>query len=294
AFFQNALPDLAATRAVRTRRGVHLWFHILPDQRVQSRKGQGYDLKAAGGYVVAPPTIIDGHAYTIIQHHEPITLTDADLSRIQAVFDALATTTAAPDPKSQEGAVSCEIEVSTESYSQSLTPGVTSHDTVSRYRCYARQGSRNDALFSVSRYARDHNGTVQQAIDTLADLHARQPANGPHRPESYQQRYREAVATIMSAYSRPPRRPVEPGKTGVQQLPNSVRESLFQLKQTYTVRVIEGLRLAGVQPGQSFTTSEALKLLKGRVGRDSIYNALKAATHDRQALFASQIPSPRP
>jgi hypothetical protein len=291
-FFQKALPDLAATRAVRTRRGVHLWFHILPDQHVQSRKGQGYDLKAAGGYIVVPPTIIDGHEYAVIQHHKPTPLTATDLSRIQTFLDALAA--AATGPKSQEHAFSCEIEASAESYSHPLKSFVTSHDLVSRYRCYARQGSRNDALFSVSRYARDHNGTVQQAIDSLADLHARQPANGPHRPETYQQRYREAVATIRSAFSRPPRRPVEPGRADVQQLPNSVREALFQLKQTYTVRVIEGLRLAGIQPGHAFTTQQALQLLKGRVGRDSVYNALKAATHDGQAIFAGQAPSPEP
>jgi hypothetical protein len=54
--------------------------------------------------------------------------------------------------------------------------------------------------------------------------------------------------------------------------------------------VIEGLRLAGVQPGQAFTTNQALKLLKGRVGRDSVYQALKAASDEGQPLFEPASP----
>src|SRR5690606_2954447 len=104
-------------------------------------------------------------------------------------------------------------------------------------------------------------------------------------------------ATIHSAYSRPPRQPTEQGRAAVEQLPNSVREALFQLKQTYTVRVIEGLRLAGIQPGQTFTTNQALKLLAGQVGKHSIYAALKAHSSSGKAIFNQQIPpldTPKP
>jgi hypothetical protein len=292
--FRRAYPDLSQTYTVRTRRGWHLYYRLPAGFTLRIRSGQGIDLKAEGGMVVAPPTVIDGHTYTLSKAVPPQNLSEKAIESMLAFFAWSGPDIPEAGVKGQEGAFSCEIEASSESYSHSLTPFVTSHDLVSRYRCYARQDSRNDTLFNVSLYVRDHNGTVQQAIDSLADLHARQPANGPHRPESYEQRYREAVATILSAFSRPPRRPVEPGRAGVQQLPNAVREALFQRKQTYTVRVIEGLRLAGVQPGQAFTTNQALKLLKGRVGRDSIYNALKAASDDGQAIFASQTPSPEP
>ncbi|MBZ0298298.1 MAG: bifunctional DNA primase/polymerase [Anaerolineae bacterium] len=289
-YFRQVCPDLTVTYMVRTRRGVHLYFRT--SQIVPSRKGQGLDLKAQGGYVVAPPTKIGSYTYTVVGDDPPRNLSATDLSRIQAFISALATPTAVPRTVSQEPAFSCEIQASQEVRRQPQGTFIRSSGLENQYRYQATQGSRNEALFRISLRARDLGYDLQTAIDLLADLHARQPGNADHRRESYRQRYREAVATIRSAYSRPPRR--QQGRGVSQQLPNSVREKLFELKQTYTVRVIDGLRLVGFLPGQPFTTQQAVLRLRGRVGRDSVYQALKATSGDGRLLFERVSPSGHP
>ena len=78
------------------------------------------------------------------------------------------------------------------------------------------------------------------------------------------------------------------------QLPNSVREALFKLKRTDVVRTLEGLRHKGIQPGQTITAEDATTLLRGIVGRDSIYHAFTAQTPDGQSIFGTISPSAHP
>lgn len=76
----GAYPVISKTYRVKTRRGVHLYFKC---QNVQGWKGHGVDVKAAGGYVLAPPTIHpSGHRYVGIGNIE-------NIQHIQAITDLL-------------------------------------------------------------------------------------------------------------------------------------------------------------------------------------------------------------
>lgn len=66
----QAAGGVPKTATVLTRRGVHLYFRAPPGREVRTRnepratKGQpGLDIKGAGGYVVMPPSIANGHTY---------------------------------------------------------------------------------------------------------------------------------------------------------------------------------------------------------------------------------------
>jgi hypothetical protein len=70
----GALPP---TVEVRTPSGGrHLWFETLASLRVRSRQGlaPGLDLKASGGYVVAPPTHFNGAEYEWVRGCEEVNL----------------------------------------------------------------------------------------------------------------------------------------------------------------------------------------------------------------------------
>jgi len=59
------LTHRAETYQVVTQRGVHLYFYC--QEPVECTRGDGWDVKAAGGYVLAPPSIHpSGHIYTAI------------------------------------------------------------------------------------------------------------------------------------------------------------------------------------------------------------------------------------
>jgi hypothetical protein len=61
----------ASTYKVLTRRGVHLWLKIA--EPVASAKGPGFDIKAAGGYALVPPSIHpSGVRYTAFADAAPI------------------------------------------------------------------------------------------------------------------------------------------------------------------------------------------------------------------------------
>lgn len=69
AFFEN-LQSYVDTAKVETRRGMHFYYRIqnaekIPIQKfVFEEKRIAIDLKAGRSYVVAPPSIVDGHRYT--------------------------------------------------------------------------------------------------------------------------------------------------------------------------------------------------------------------------------------
>ncbi|MBR0719392.1 bifunctional DNA primase/polymerase [Bradyrhizobium liaoningense] len=72
----GALPK---TRTVLTRRGHHLWFAYpgaIPSSIAQV--GEGLDVRADGGYVVAPPSIHEtGHIYTFEDPHRQLAVAPA-------------------------------------------------------------------------------------------------------------------------------------------------------------------------------------------------------------------------
>ncbi len=266
--FRAQCGDLACTRTVRTRRGWHLYYHLPPTLNLASQSLPGLDIQSHGKYVVAPPSIVDGHVYTQEGRYSLKTLTQADL----AVLAAFTVDYTCRITKPQIPPVLREIEALQESANTSthlFTPVLTPSELVDMYRRLAQQGGRNQALFSAALQARDQGYLPGKVAQLLTGIHVRQPAPGSHRWESERSREREAAATLASVYSRPPRK-WKPIRSEAPQLPNSVREALFARKQTFAVRTIEALRLKGIRPGQSFTRQEALDLLKGIVGQWSI------------------------
>lgn len=299
--FEAQCPNLASTRTVLTRRGFHFYFHIPPHFHVQTRKLAGVDLLSDGCYVVAPPTVIDGHEYRVGRGGLPKTLDQADIQRINAFLDAHAQKRAvapAEQPKAASGVYLAECEGKTQegafprqhesllsapaSESEENATFLTGEALVRWYEGLARQGSRNVALFKTACLARDHGWQLEATISMLAGAHIGAPAVGQHRHESPRARHREAVRTVRSAFSKPVRRPKPKDAGG---LFNSIREKLFQLGQTCVVRVLEGLRLAGFKAGQLVSERTVLHVLCGLVGRHSIRLALAATTPSGATIF---------
>jgi len=293
--FRSQYPDLAELNIVQTRRGYHIYFQVPPHLRLPSRKGHNIDLLSDGRYVVARPTCIDGHTYKLIRGGQPKLLSPYDIDRIMRFLNAggVHTITA---PKREFARFSSDSEGVPRNDRHGRNSIITGYDLQQIYLSnLEKKDDRNESLFRTSLYARDGGMAAFEVITALGELHANQPPVKPHRQETREQRYQEAMRTIHSAFSRPPQHRYDKSPQNVsEQLPNSVRERLLKSGQTRTVRVIEGLRLKGIKSGDIFTTNEALELLQGIVGRDSIYAALKATAADGQSIFSRENPSPRP
>jgi hypothetical protein len=256
--FQSEHPDLIDTLTIRTRRGYHLWYRIPPDTRVPSRKGQGIDLLAEGKYAVAPPSTINGHTYTIERALPIMELTPEGIQRVTTF-------------------VGGEIVIPEREAGDAATPFSTA-ELLGLYRAHAQVGNRNNALFYAALAARDSGWSCANAITVIADVHVAAGTAG----ENAIARYREAVRTIESAFSRPPRLRTTPTTS---QLPNTLREKLNSLGFTCVIRVIEAIWRLGYQPGDLVHPETLWKDLDGLIGRHSIYKALKATLKNGSTLF---------
>jgi bifunctional DNA primase/polymerase-like protein len=174
-----------------------------------------------------------------------------------------------------------------------LAKALRFQDLPALYRAQLGEGrGRNQALFYTAITARDHGWSPADVRAALADLHIR-TRSADHAHETDHQRQREAERTLQSAFSRPAR-PPQSRPIQCAQLPTRARETLYALKLTCVVRVIEGLRAKGLPPGQLFTRKQARLLLLGLVGRDSIDHALHALAPSGQPLFERAQPSLEP
>ena len=59
--------DASNTRIVRTPGGFHVYYRVNQDVRVKGELSQGIDVKYKG-YVVAPPSTINGVKYEVVNH----------------------------------------------------------------------------------------------------------------------------------------------------------------------------------------------------------------------------------
>lgn len=283
--FRAQHSDLIETHTVRSagRQLPHLYFHLPSHLHIESMKGQGIDVLSNGRYVVAPPTTINGHTYKITRGGMPRTLTESDIRRIQK-FLATQRPSSIPIKPAQETTIKKQTTPK-----QKPTPA----DLEALYRYNVGNTGRNEALFRTSLYARDTGWTQNLTQNLLVTVHRQQKAPQPHIRESQAKREREAIRTIGSAFSRPARQIQITGQTNYQQgyLSNSVREALMQRGMTNVVRTIEGLRGAGICQGQVFVVSQAIRLLQGRIGRDSILKALRAGEGSKK-FFTPPVSPP--
>ena len=276
--FAQALPKLTHTFTVQSgfRGTPHLYFHV--DFTVKTCKLKGGDLKGEGSYVVGPGSSIAGQTWQVVRD-DPVRQLSKD--ELRAVLRLL----------KLSDTVSNRLNTL-----PVRSDGKLSGTFAERYHRDVQQtGERNNTLFNIGRQMRDAGHTKTEVIQQLADLHAHQVAHDPLVQEPYERRYREALRTIDSVYTRPPQtaRSTQTPSTGAadpqehaSHLSNHLRERLLQQSDGIAfLRTYEGLRLKGVRPGQIITRPEMFTLLRGIVGEHSIKRALTAASPNGQSLL---------
>lgn len=267
--FRRRFPHLCDTLIVESgcRGTPHIYWRV--DFPVKTCRLKGGDLKAEGSYVVGFGSVIGDHHWQISQGRPIRSITAEELAEVLAFLkvDTLPKVTSLPTTDNL------------------LSIG----DLPVIYRGLVKQtGERNNMLFQVACLTRDVGQSQAWAVEMLADVHARMPPlDGSVIRESYERRYKEALATIASAYSRPPRRLVEDIRTPAgSRLPNALRETLLQQPDGPAIlRTLEGLLLKGIEAGQLLTEKLVCHLLKGIVGRHSIRKALQAVLSGDTPLF---------
>lgn len=250
--FRQLFPHLTSTYTVKTPNGWHLYFQIPTQCNTRTRKGQDIDWQWEKRYVVAPPT----QGYTLQNEQNPRLLSQQDINTIEAFIDG-------------------EKPLIT-AYQTQVTGDITERELQTLYSKQAATGQRNNTLFNTGLLARDNGWSLKDTISALVNLHTYNQQAG----ESDIARQREAIATLTSAFSRPPRKIED-----IQQLPNTIREKFLEMKQTGTIRLIEGLRLKGYETGTLITWQQAWAELDGIVGRDTIINAFNATTEEGRFIF---------
>ncbi len=299
--FRRACPDLVETMTVRSgNRGLpHYYFGIPTTERiVSSWNVLGADFRAEGTYVVAPGSVIGGKQWTIINDRDPRMLSESDLQRLEAFACLLGRKSPAKPLSVDSGAPVAYSAV------DSSAVEISASGLRRRYAQRSPLVGRNNALFEVACYARDHGWSEMDVADALVDVHVSASAPSGHRPQTPRQRATEAAATLSSAYSRPARTPIrQPTDRIVSswndwgQMPNSLREALLQHDLDREARVLDALLFAGVRPGAVITPADAYARIGDLgVGRNTVYAALKAELPDGGRLFADaeQVPPPAP
>ncbi len=284
--FALRFPELTETWTVQSgnRQLPHYYYRLPLNLNISSQKRAGVDLQSGGRYIVAPPTTVMTMEWRTVRGGQPKMLTERDFRRISAFMG-----TSTPDlPENaanpslfaflgmSKSSVQPSIRASTsstyggiaESGSPILPSSSDNNQLVARYLKLA-PGGRNEALFQTAIWARDHGWHEDHTKRVLVGEHIRHMPGCEHRSESPEQRRREALRTIESAYSRPPRTTQNGTDSGREHvharwakraagiISNNIREALLQRKETAALRVLEALTLAGFQPGDIFTERQA-------------------------------------
>lgn len=330
--FRHLYPHLTDTHIVQsgTRHLPHFYYHLPTGLNAHTRSVPGVDFRADGSYVVAPPTRVGDAVWEVVQDIEPRTLSAGDLKAIwrwmastlpqtaqngaNGLSDAI-TSQPYPVAKPQNNGSAdgrCLNSDTSTTPNTSASNGSTSKnrlnsDTsqsewISVYQSKLSEG-RNNALFQTACLARDTGLTQTTVRALLANVHALQASAGD-QSETFKSRHVEALRTIASAYSRPPRKskkrnPAQTVDIGVgiptptsaatnPGLMNSVREWMLNNGLIAAARVLDGLYLAGLKAGAVFTEREACSMLDTfRIGRRSAMNALKSLLPSGRHIFAA-------
>lgn len=139
--------------------------------------------------------------------------------------------------------------------------------------------SRNAGLFAASLYARDSGVSLPVCARALVDGFVNDAPRTPaHAPQTAAARHREALQTIASAYSHPPRTAdTQRTENGHGLLPNVIRERLMGLKLTSAARVLEILSTVYVA-GDIVRCADAVRLCAGfHVSNKTVRSVLEAS-----------------
>lgn len=295
--FATQYPHLAETRIVKSAgRGLpHYYFHLPPHLQITSQRAQGVDLQSDGRYVLAPPTSIAGKPYRVVRGGQPKTLTNTDIRHIEAFLAAQVSTSHDAPENVSNSQIDIVAPESTQVPRLDTVP-VGTVEAQLLYQSQAQQVGRNEALFQIGLQLRDAGWRLRDVLNCLVDTHANQVSAQKHPRETIAQRRAEAQRTLQSVFSRPTQKPKSDDTSNFKGLPNSLREHFVQRKQTAVVRVLDGLLALGVKAKSLITEKQICELLKNRVGRHSILQALKAILPDKTPIFeiSANDPSPRP
>lgn len=252
-------PHLAQSYTVKTRRGFHIYLKTT--FRVRSYSFTNCDIKGEGGYVVGAGSQIDGIFYTTKVNNPVLQITYSDW---QSILNWLS-------PKNSQ------IEA------QDTGNTLAIAHFKSSYLQRIPQMGRNGALYSVACDARGNGIPIELVIAELADIHSRMSPRGSHAPQTMQQRFKEAISTIKSAYGNTKKKSSE--KSG---LSNSLREAFLQEQNSSILpRLLDAMRLENWQTNTYFSLREAVELgEKYHISKRSIVEAL---TGDLSEIEGKQV-----
>ena len=296
AAFATSLPDLCETFTVESGvRGLpHYYYHVPDSVQLRTQRVAGADLQFERTYVVAPPTMISGTQWQVVNDYLPHVLSQADVERIirfLATWQYLSQTGSGRDSSFSEAVTVTPVTVSP---SLDGNSGRLSGDVlVGWYRRLAKSG-RNNALFRVSCLARDSGWSHRELQALLLDVHVVQPSSNRHQVETPQQRQHEGYQTIHSAFRYAVRPRTVSSKQALGGLPNAIREALLQRKQSSVARVLDGLRFAGIESGRAITERVVCQVLRiFNIGRRTVQSALKSLNAAGHAIFETPRNPPK-
>ena len=285
--FCQQFPDMAKSYTVKTRRGYHIYLRVPENSSIKSRKLDGIDVLFEGRYVVTPPTKVKGFTYRVVNNGS----LDSNLHELNASQLAALQAYLFPDNAPDNRPASNKTPVGTDTLVCPLLPPTAimdDHQIIATYHRRAKSIERNNALFQTACDLRDGGWQSHEVIDLLSEVHV-QALNPNALGESIRSRAAEARHTIQSAFNRPRRTARDSHVASY--VPNTIREYLLKAKLTGLLRTLEGLHLAGFRTGQAFTRQQAITVLSGIVGRDSIDNALHATLGDSPIFTPLEPPS---
>ena len=75
-FYQHLLGHIPKTRTHSTPHGKHVLLEYHPDLKQGAGHLPGIDVRNDGGYIVAPPSVVDGQPYTVLRDREIVPLSE--------------------------------------------------------------------------------------------------------------------------------------------------------------------------------------------------------------------------
>lgn len=250
--FVKTFSTLANTYTVQTRRGFHVY--LKSEIPVPSRRFANCDIKGEGGYVVGAGSVVDDYQYQI-------TKSTAIQSLTYKCYRQLLDWLTKPSEKQQ----------------QMQLPQLTTSDPVDDYVLQYDQriaaAGRNNALFHTAMDAHRNGYTIKQTIELLATHHAKTKPINQHKSETSEQRLKEAIRTITSAYKVDLKTSITHAtKEG---LPNIIRETfLKKQKSTIVPRILDAIHMFA-KDKQWMTLGELIQLCKKlHIGKKSIISVL--------------------
>ena len=328
---------------VKTPKGYHAYFKGVRAYK-SARLARKVELKAAANYVIGAGSnwvksvpeeaSIEVVRYEMIEEERLLELTENMLEHLIVYFEGREEREQYKRYKKQ-GMTDKQIkevkekeerrrkrEATIEKWEQEQIANIEVEDTqeeilrkaVQRYKRLKHvEQSRNRALYRVAKELFKTGKVIKPQIkETMARVHALEEPLEGGRPETYNQRYKEAQTTIESAWkaAKGESRKTNSNKGGTEQLsahgvvqtffnegerkdqraeqkeaiPNELREKIMEeTGGTNAGRVLEILKREGIREGQWITTEQAIEVVKRyKISEKAVREALKTRIKEKE------------